>query len=67
MSTDVLQLLNRIKNLQEFQVILDMPDEFMFQGQVPWDMKVVDRTVTVKILASTQEEADNKVFEYFYK
>ena len=53
--------------MQEFQVILDMPDEFMFQGQVPWDMKVVDRTVTVKILASTQEEADNKVFEYFYK
>lgn len=67
MSTNVLNLLNRIKNLQEFQVTIDMPEEFMFQGQIPWDMKVVDRKVTVKLLASDQEEADNKVFEYFYK
>ena len=67
MATDVLKLLNRIKNLQEFQVTLEMPDEFMFNGQIPWDLKVVDRTVTVKLLAETQEDADNKVFEYFYK
>jgi hypothetical protein len=53
--------------LEEFEVTLEMPDEFMFQGVVPWDMKVVDRTVTVKLLALSKDEAENKVFEYFHK
>lgn len=67
MTIDVAKLLNRIKHLEEFEVTLEMPDEFMFQGVVPWDMKVVDRTVTVKLLALSQDEADTKVFEYFHK
>ena len=67
MTIDVAKLLNRIKHLEEFEVTLEMPDEFMFQGVVPWDMKVVDRTVTVKLLALSQDEADTKVSEYFHK
>lgn len=67
MTVDVVKLLDRIKHLEEFEVTLDMPEEFMFEGIIPWNMKIVDGTVTVKILALSQNEADSIVYEYFYK
>ena len=67
MTIDIAKLLDRIKHLEEFEVTLEMPDEFMFEGTVPWDMKIVDRMVTVNLLALSQEEADSIVYQYFYK
>lgn len=60
-------LFNRIKNLKEFEVTLAMPEDFMFQGVVPYDMQINNKTATVTLLALTYEEAQEKVFEYFYK
>lgn len=67
MSIRVDQLLERIKNLKEFKVTLEMPDDFAFTGVVPYDMRIEDRTITVTLLASNYQEAEDKVFEYFYK
>lgn len=44
-----------------------MPEDFMFQGVVPYDMQINNKTATVTLLALTYEEAQEKVFEYFYK
>lgn len=60
-------LFNRIKNLKEFEVTLAMPEDFLFQGVVPYDMQINNKTATVTLLALTYEEAQEKVFEYFYK
>jgi hypothetical protein len=61
------ELFDRIKNLKEFEVTLEMPDDFVFRGVVPYDMHIDDRTVRVKILALTYQEAEDRVFEYFNK
>lgn len=63
---DIKKVMNRIKNLQEFEVCIDIPDEFMFNGTIPFDM-VVDRNQSARVLviAETQEEAEEKVEQFF--
>jgi hypothetical protein len=63
---DIKQVMNRIKNLQEFEVCIDIPDEFMFNGTIPFDM-VVNRNQSARVLviAETQEEAEEKVEQFF--
>ena len=54
-------------NLKEYEVSLVLPDDFTFAGIVPYDMQFNNKTVIVRLLALTYEEAEEKVFEYFYK
>jgi hypothetical protein len=63
---DINQVMNRIKNLQEFEVIIDIPDEFIFNGTMPFDM-VIDRDQSARVLviAETQQEAEEKVSQFF--
>ena len=63
---DIKKVMNRIKNLQEFEVCIDIPDEFMFNGTIPFDM-VVNRNQSARVLviAETQEEAEEKVEQFF--
>ena len=63
---DIKAVMNRIKNLQEFEVVIDIPDEFIFNGTMPFDM-VIDRNQSARVLviAETQEEANAKVNEFF--
>lgn len=63
---DIKSVMNRIKNLQEFEVCIDIPDEFIFNGTIPFDM-VVDRNQSARVLviAETQEEAEEKVEQFF--
>jgi hypothetical protein len=64
---DINQVMNRIKNLQEFEVCIDIPDEFIFSGTMPFDM-IIDRdqSARVIVIAETQQEAEQKV-EHFFK
>jgi hypothetical protein len=64
--TDIKQVMNRIKNLKEFEVVIDIPDEFYFNGTMPFDM-VIDRDQSARVLviAETQEEANEKVNQFF--
>ena len=63
---DIKALMNRIKNLKEFEVVIDIPDEFMFNGTMPFDMVINrDQSARVLVIAETQEEANAKVDEFF--
>jgi len=66
MTADINQVMNRIKNLQEFEVCIDIPDEFIFSGTMPFDM-IIDRDQSARVLvvAESQEEAESKVAEFF--
>ena len=66
MTTDIKQVMNRLKNLKEFEVVIDIPDEFYFNGTMPFDM-VIDRDQSARVLviAETQQEADAKVAQFF--
>lgn len=55
--SDVNTVLERVMNLQTFKVVVELPDEFEFNGRVPYDMSIKDGMVTMHIPALTLKEA----------
>lgn len=64
MSTDMKALFNRIKNLKQFTVELDAPDEMAFSGKFPFDTVIKDGKAYFRVYAATQEEADSQVQKF---
>jgi hypothetical protein len=58
---NILTVMDRIKALQEFEVKTTLPEDFRFNGRVPFDMQIVGDEVTIKVLALTLEEAMMRV------
>ena len=52
-------LIFRAKNLQEFVVETNTPDDFRFNGVVPFDMSITDGVISAKVLAIDFNEAVN--------
>ena len=50
-------LIFRAKNLQEFIVETEVPDNFRFNGVVPFDMSIDDNIISAKVLAIDFDEA----------
>ena len=61
------QVIERIKNLQEFEVWVNLPDNFAFRGKSPFDIYITNNNVAlVKVIASSMEEASQKANDFFY-
>ena len=52
-------LIFRAKNLQEFIVETNTPDDFKFNGVVPFDITIVEGIISAKVLAIDFDEAVN--------
>jgi outer membrane lipoprotein-sorting protein len=65
MTDDYRQVIERARNLQEFEVQVTVPGKFHFDGTIPYDMEIVGNQAFVTILAETVEEATATVKEYF--
>ena len=66
MTTDIKEVMNRLKNLKEFEVVIDIPDEFYFSGTIPFDIVIQrDQSARVLVIAETQQEANEKVEQFF--
>jgi hypothetical protein len=59
------QVMERIKNLQEFEVMVQVPDDFNFMGPVPYDIHISGSTAFVKIVAANIDEATKLAHDYF--
>ena len=59
------KVMNRIKNLAEYEVMVPFPKEFEFDGPVPYDMSISGDFAFVKVVAESLEEATFKANEYF--
>ena len=57
-SVDMMQnLIQRAKNLQEFIVTTSVPDNFRFNGTVPFDMTINEGEIEAKVYAVDFNEA----------
>jgi len=54
-----------MKGLQEFEVQIEIPENFVFYGTVPYTMHIVDRTALVTVPASSVEQALELAQDYF--
>jgi hypothetical protein len=62
---DLSRVLNRIKKLQEWEVVVKVPEDFQFYGVVPYDINITNGIAFVKVIAATLEEATMKAKNYF--
>ena len=59
-SVDMMQnLISRAKNLQEFVVTTAVPEDFRFNGTVPFDMQISEGEIYAKVYGITFDEAVN--------
>lgn len=64
-SVDMMQnLLHRAKNLQEFIVTTGVPDDFRFNGTIPFDMEIKDNIIFAKVWAVDFDEAVKRFDEF---
>ncbi len=59
------KIMERIKNLGEYEVQYHLPEDFSFNGTVPFDMTICAGVAHVKVIASSLEDALRKVENYF--
>jgi hypothetical protein len=50
-------LINRAKNMQEFTVTTEVPEDFRFNGVVPFDINIVEDELQAKVFAVDFDEA----------
>jgi hypothetical protein len=55
------QFISRAKNLQEFTVCVNTPDDFRFNGVVPFDLQIVNVEIEAKVWAVDFEEAVDRL------
>jgi hypothetical protein len=57
-------LIFRAKNLHEFIVTTEVPEDFRFNGVVPFDMQIVDNQIEAKVWAIDFDEAAHRLNEW---
>jgi hypothetical protein len=57
-------LIFRAKNLQEFTVTTELPDDFAFRGVVPFDISIKDGQIEAKVWAVDFNEAIERLNEF---
>ena len=57
-------LIFRAKNLQEFVVTTELPDDFAFRGVIPFDMQITGNILEAKVWAVDFNEAVDRLNEF---
>lgn len=57
-------LIFRAKNLHEFTVTTDVPENFRFNGLVPFDMQVKEGQIEAKVWAVDFDEAAQRLDQF---
>lgn len=56
--------INRAKNLQEFTVTTDVPEDFRFNGLVPFDMQIKEGVIYATVYGVDFDEAVSRLNDY---
>ena len=57
-------LIFRAKNLQEFIVTTELPDDFAFRGVIPFDIQITGSILEAKVWAVDFNEAVDRLNEF---
>ena len=57
-------IMKRIKTLKQFTIERELPEDFAFTGQVPYDMKISEGMAYIKVYAINLAEANQRVDEF---
>jgi len=57
-------LIFRAKNLTEFTVTTEVPDDFRFNGEIPFDMQIKDSIIIANVWAVDFDEAAKRLDDF---
>jgi len=57
-------LIFRAKNLQEFTVTTELPNDFSFRGVIPFDMQITGSILEARVWAVDFDEAVHRLNEF---
>ena len=57
-------LIHRAKHLQEFTVEVQVPEDFRFNGLIPFDMTINDGMISAKVYALDFDEAVKRLDDF---
>ena len=57
-------LIFRAKNLQEFVVTTELPDDFAFRGVIPFDMQITGSILEARVWAVDFDEAVHRLNQF---
>lgn len=57
-------LISRAKNLQEFVVTTDVPENFRFNGTIPFDMEIKENIIYAKVFGVDFNEAVDRLNDW---
>ena len=63
--SDYQEVIDRARRMQDFEVQVEVPEDFRFMGTVPYDMEIVGNQAFVTVPALSIEEAVQKANEFF--
>ena len=63
--SDYLEVIDRARRMQDFEVQVTVPEDFRFMGSIPYDMEIVGDQAFVIVPAVSIEEAVQKANEFF--
>ena len=63
--SDYLEVIDRARRMQDFEVQVAVPEDFRFMGSIPYDMEIVGDQAFVVVPAMTIEEAVQMANEFF--
>lgn len=64
---DVRALMDRIKTMEYYKVVIHMDHPIEFRGRVPYDIKInKDNIAQFTILASSYDEAERKAWDFIH-
>jgi hypothetical protein len=58
------KILDRVMNLKTYIVEVALPEEFEFNGKVPYDLTIKDGIVRIEIPALNEKEAASKARQF---
>ena len=58
------ELISRAKNLIEFEVTTTVPDDFRFNGAVPFDLQIKEEIIYAKVWAVEFDEAAKQLDDW---
>lgn len=61
------ELFRKMKSMQKFEIKREMPDNWIPNGRVPFDIRIKDGIATFDVYAESYIDAEDQVTQYLEK
>jgi len=65
--SDIKLLMNRIKQLSYFEVVVELYEPVQFKGVIPFDLEITGNVVVAQVLANSYDEAEHKLLTFLFE